>query len=131
MIRILHTKTTQKAPALALGLLVSACAMMMSSSTYADNMYRAAPASITVFTETLPQGVTPGARMSSLSVINIERLNALGADLVQVQLGEDHTPAHALKILNAAYPQARFELFDDFEMEEASMDGDDMDLTFE
>lgn len=123
MIRILQHSSLFSAPLAALGVFM--CAASLSTTTtpaHADDMYRAAPGSMTVFTEYLPQELTIGARLSGLSVLEIEHLNALEADLVHIQMGEDHIPENIVNILNATFPQARFQIFEDFKIEEASAD---------
>lgn len=103
-----------------------ALALFFATSSQADNMYRTDPATVTVFTDALPQGFSTDTQLPGLSVLEIDHLSALSADLVQIQLGEDHGPMSAVRILNTTYPNATFELFEDFEIEEASAD-----LTFE
>lgn len=124
MHRILRTRpanapTNAPVPVLAFGLLSCALALFCASSAQADNMYRAAPTKVTVFTQTLPQGLSAKTPLPGLSVVEIDHLNTLSADLVHIQLGEDYGPMNAVKMLNTLYPNAGFELIDDLHAEEA------------
>jgi len=134
MIRILQPRKTWKAPLLALGLGVCAYAPFLNIPAHADDMYRASPGSVSVFTSNLPSEITQSSRLSGLSVIDIERLNALEADIVHIQLGEDQGPQMAVQILNSKFPAAEFELFGDLDLVEAGAGDDELaadELVFE
>jgi len=86
----------------------------------ADNMYRTAPQTVSLFTEAIPTNLQVNARLSGLSVVGIEHLSAFRANIVHVQLGEDHSPAGAVRIFNTAFPGAHFELFEVLDTEEVA-----------
>ncbi|MCW8915747.1 MAG: hypothetical protein OQK24_07820 [Magnetovibrio sp.] len=75
---------------------------------------------ITVMTPALPKTVSINSKFNNLAITNIERLAALEVDLVYLKLSNGQKPEHAISLLNAKFPAAQFELFEDFEMDEMS-----------
>ena len=68
---------------------------------------------LSVITEALPGDFSTKSLKVGLAVIEIERLEALGSDIVYIRLAENQAPDAALQALNAAFPGAEFERLED------------------
>ena len=68
---------------------------------------------LSVVTEALPDDFSAKSLKVGLTVIEIERLEALDSDIVSIRLAENQAPDTAFQALNAAFPAARFERLED------------------
>ncbi len=101
-----------------LGNTIPAHAIEMGSASPLQN--------ITVMTPALPGTVSINSEFKGVSVTNIEHLSALEVDLVYLKLSNGQNPEQAVSILNAKFPAAKFELFEDFEMDEIGEPEDEL-----
>lgn len=101
---------------------LASAALLSARPALSDNMYRAAPQTITVFAENLPHDFFDTKLALGLLAVESERLGALGVDIVKIRLSPDVDTDIALDRLQTDFPKAGFELFEDLEIEEAGMD---------
>lgn len=74
---------------------------------------RIAPAQMTLWAEKLPLDFHTVTQRIGLKVVGIERLEALGTNVVYIEPSEGQSHDKALQELNSQFPNAQFERIDD------------------
>ena len=107
--------------ALAYGLLLAVTVLPLPACAGEDlSAVATVSPSMSVMTAALPVNFDAKSLAAGLTVIEIERLEALNSNIVYLRLANKQSPDDAFKLLCTAFPKAGFELLD--------TGGDDFDL---
>ena len=116
MISILQIDILKKSlAALSFGLLLAATLLTLPAQATDANATDTSVSRLSVLTSALPADFHAKSMQAGLTVDEIERLEALQSNIVYILLAENQPPEAAFQILNAAFPQAGFEMLDDMD----------------
>lgn len=110
-----HTKLCFAAMGSALCLLLST---QIPSSAHGEGVRHAGGGNVTILATTLPKTLTANTQLSGLAIVEIEPLSALGSNILHIQMESDSAPQKAVAILSTAYPHTKFELLEDFKIDD-------------